>query len=220
MPREPKEPKGGGSAPGKSINRPSYLGGAPSKSQNPPAATKAESPAPRPVSEDNVLYQWKIWLFPRRPLVSAIVVVVLLGSLFLAYWTLPQLLFIALIALVLVNRLAPYLFPVRYTIGESTVGYDTFMARDKRSWDKFFTYYQFPDGVLLSHDVRGFRGRLKEGLFLYYSRDLSNKDQILDLVKARLKAPKEALTEGQPAPNKGGILSAWRRAKKAKERSD
>jgi len=217
MPRESNQSGGGGSAPKKSVSRPSYLGGSRSQTQSLPVETKAEPVVSKPASEDKALYEWKIWLFPRRPMVSAIVVLVVLGSLALAYWTYPEPLFIAIIALILLNRLALYLFPVKYTIGEVTVGYETLLARDKRTWDKFFTYYQFPDGVLLAHDTRGLRGRLKEGLFLYYNRDLSNKEQILDLVKARLKPPKEAMRDDQSSPSKGGILSAWRRVRRAKQ---
>ncbi len=219
VPREPNGEQGHKSASGKSVVRPSYLRGGRPGSIEPVIATQekpVEAVEAKTVSEDKVLCQWKIWLFPRRPTVSAVVSIVIIGSLGLAYWTYPNALFISLIALLLVNRLAMYLFPVKYTIGEETVGYVTFLAKDKRTWDQFVTYYQFPDGVLLTHDQRGFRGRLKEGLFLYYHRDLSNKEQILDLVKTKLKPPKEVARE-EPDPKKGGLLSAWRRARRAKK---
>lgn len=220
MPREPKGERGHKSASSKSVSRPSYLQGGRIGGIEPTIETKekpVEAVEAKTVSEDKVLCQWKIWLFPRRPVVSAVVSVVIIGSLALAYWTYPNALFISLITLLLVNRLAMYLFPIKYTIGEETVGYSTFLARDKRTWDMFVTYCQFPDGVLLTHDQRGFRGRLKEGLFLYYHRDLSNKDQVLDLVQTKLKPPKEAVRELESAPKKGGLASAWSRARRAKK---
>ncbi len=204
------------------VSRPSYLGGPGSASRLsgneplPPEKGGTGSTAPEESSEapkeDVELYSWRIWLLPRRPWVSALVVGVMILSLGFAYWAFPQVIFVVVVTLILLNRLAAYLFPVRYTLTEETVGYRTILAKDVRGWNRFFTYHQFPDGVLLSHDVRSIRGRLREGLFLYYNQDGSNKDEVLKIVQAKLKPPAEAgKKEGDGTQYKGGLGSALRR---------
>jgi hypothetical protein len=201
--------------------RPSYLNGPVGSAKNPvPSETveakKDEVPPPQEaVVEDKELLSWKVWLMPRRPAVSVAVVVTLLACIGVSYWAFPNVLFIAIITFILFNRLAPYLFPVKYTLTEQGVGYKTLMARDTRTWGKVFTYYEFPDGVLLSNDTRSVRGRLREGLFLYYETGGANKDQVLDVVKSKLKAPTEAMAPKQDgAEYKGGVGSALRRVRK------
>lgn len=229
------------SAPKKArIQRPSYLGG-PSTARRPggQAADSSRSAGRVPeqsssgardgadkaaeqrqeAAEDKEIYSWKVWLLPRRPLVSVAVVLTLVFSIWLAYWAFPNSFFIAVISVLLINRLAPYLFPVKYVLREQTVGYTTFLARDIRPWSRFITYYKFKDGVLLSHDTRTIRGRFTEGLFLHYADDLSNKDQVLSVVESRLKPPQEALGPRDDKAYKGGIGSAFRRIRNLSKKS-
>ncbi|HHY16875.1 MAG TPA: hypothetical protein GX524_02255 [Firmicutes bacterium] len=174
-----------------------------------PAQSKGE------VKEDVELYSWKIWLLPRRPLVSVLVVASVIGSVALAYWTFPQALFVAVITVILINRLAPYLFPVRYQMTEQKVGYRTFLARDVRNWDRFLTYREFHDGVLLTHDIRSVRGRMKESIFLYYHQDGSNRDEVLRVVSSKLKPPQEAFAEADMEKTKrGGLRAALERVRR------
>lgn len=220
--------------PGSASGRPSYLRGPlpqkkadagsqvtdireakakPRGSQDSPAQAKSEA------AEDVELYNWKIWLLPRRPLVSAFVVASVIGSVALAYWTLPQIFFVGVITVILLNRLAPYLFPVRYIITEQTVGYKTFLARDIRTWDRFLTYREFPDGILLTHDTRTVRGRVREGIFLYYYEDGSNKDEIFRIVSSKLKPPSEAFADADEEKKKrGGLRAAFDRIRQLKSR--
>ena len=151
---------------------------------------------------------------PRRPGVSTAVVITLLACIGVAYWAFPNVLFVGIITFILINRLAPYLFPVNYILTEQTAGYSTFMAKDIRPWNKVFTYYEFPDGVLLANDIRRVRGRMREGLFMYYDTGAVNKEQILDVVRSKLRPPAEAMTPKSADDNKGGIGSAFRRIKK------
>jgi len=201
--------------------RPSYLSGpaqAPKAPQQDTAPKRDEAKEAQEVP-DKELMSWKVWLLPRRPVVSAIVVVALLGCIGVAYWYFPNVMFIVIITMILINRLGPYLFPVTYTLTEQTAGYRTFGARDVRQWSKIFTYYEFPDGVLLSHDTRGLRGRLREGLFMYYELGAANKDQVLDIVKSKLKSPAEAMAPNPDADTeKGGFRSALRRIRKIKNK--
>jgi len=171
------------------------------------------------VKEDVELYSWKVWLFPRRPFVSVLVVGSLIGSILLAYWAIPQPVFAVVISIILINRLAPYLFPVKYSLREETVGYKTFLARDIRYWRNLVTYYEFPDGVLLTHDIRSIRGRLRGGLFLYYASGKSDRDEILKIVRAKLKPPKEAFAPDKEQGYKGGIRSALRRIRNIKSKN-
>ncbi|HHW18786.1 MAG TPA: hypothetical protein GXX30_07780 [Firmicutes bacterium] len=233
MPDKDELTKGQSSKAGPRVQRPSYLRGsiAP-KAANPsrPEAVSAAQPGherpevQRPEAqkaeekEDVELYSWSVWLLPRRPLVSVLVVASLIGSILLAYWTLPQVFFVVIISLILINRLAPYLFPVKYVMTEETVGYRTFLAKDIRPWGNLLTYYQFPDGVLLTHDTRTIRGRMKEGIFLYYEKDGSNKEQVLNIVRSKLKPPKEAFAPREDNEYKGGIRSAWRRIRNLKSK--
>lgn len=168
---------------------------------------------------DVTLSSWKVWLLPRRPAVSAGVVAALFACIGVAYWAFPELIFVGVITLILINRLAPYLFPVKYTLTEKTVGYSTFLAKDTRNWERIFTYYTYPDGVLLSNDVRSVRGRMREGMFLYYEPGATNKDEVLQVVQSKLRSPKEALApaEGEQ-PFKGGIGSALRRVRKFRDK--
>jgi len=197
-------------------SQPAIRGEEPGEKENPPAQTLEKREMPQ--DEDKELYRWNIWLFPRRPLVSALVVGSLIVSILLAYWAFPQVLFVAVAALMLLNRLAPYLFPMECILTEKTAGYKAFLAKDIRPWNNLVTYYEFPDGVLLSHDDRSIRGRLREGLFLYYYPDKSNKDEILSIVQSKLKPPKEAFKdrEEKDKEHKGGIGSAIRRVRRLK----
>ncbi len=202
--------------------RPSYLTG-PVGSVRPVPASALPEVAPKAgearkeqeeVKEDHELYTWKVWLFPRRPLVSAAVVVALFALIALAYWAFPNPFFVSIISVILVNRLAPYLFPVKYVLTEQTVGYRTFLARDVRNWERIFTFYDYPDGVLLANDTRTMRGRLREGLFLYYEPGGTNRDDVLNVVNAKLKTPKEAMAPKEERDYKGGVSSAFRRIRK------
>ena len=206
----------------RSSRRPAYLSGPagpakPSPAPPPPAYAEKAGEAAKEAEEtkeDQEIYRWKTWLLPRRPAISAVVVVVVLGCLGLAYWSFPQPLFVVIIGLILVNRLAPYLFPVTWVFTEETVGYRTFLARDVRKWEQVFTYYEYPDGVLLSNDVRTIRGRLREGLFVYYEVGGTNKEKVLEIVKAKVKSPKEAMAPKTDHEYKGGVGSALRRIRR------
>lgn len=204
--------------------RPSYLTGPVSPgrpvevsqdSRTPPVPEEA---AEDEIKEDKELYTWRVWLLPRRPAVSVAVVVVLLTCIGLAYWAFPQIVFVAVIAVILVNRLAPYLFPVKYVLTEETVGYRTFLARDIRSWERIFTFYDQPDGVLLSNDVRSIRGRLREGLFLYYKEGAANREEVLSVVRAKVKPPEEAMAPRNGETYKGGVGSAFRRVRRLRDK--
>lgn len=200
--------------------RPSYLTGPVGSAKAVPDSAQPETASKKvlqqeEVIEDKELVSWKVWLLPRRPGISAAVIVTLLACIGVAYWAFPNVLFVAIITFILVNRLAPYLFPVKFILTEQTAGYKTVMAKDVRPWTKVFTFYEFPDGVLLSNDVRSIRGRLREGLFLYYEAGATNKEQVLDVVRAKLKSPADALApKANDAGFKGGVGSALRRVKK------
>ncbi len=171
------------------------------------------------ITEDVELYTWTNWLLPRRPLISALVVGSLIGCIALAYWAVPQLFFVAVITVILINRLALYLFPVKFILTEQTVGYKTFLARDIREWERFLAYREFPDGVFLTHDTRTFRGRMKEGIFLYYYDDCSNKEQVLSIVESKLKPLHEALSaEDEKKQKKGGLRSAIERIRRIRSK--
>lgn len=210
------------------VTRPSYLRGSmgPKKGGQGVAVEKSkqvaapqekkQEPEPKEV-EDKPIYAWTIWLLPRRPLVSVLVVMSLAGCIFIAYWAFPQVFFVVIISLILLNRLAPFLFPMKCSLNEVTVGYRTFLASDVRPWTNFLTYHEFPDGVLLTHDTRTIRGRMREGLFLYYYPDKSNKDEILRIVQSKLKPPEQAFEmKDKETEDKGGIGSAIRRVRRLK----
>lgn len=209
------------SQPPRKPRRPSYLSG-PGGSRPLPAeeakpagsGAPAEEPAPQE-QEDRLLHSWSVWLLPRRPLVSAVVIAVLFLSIGMAYWAMPRLLFVGLITVILINRLAPYLFPVKYQISEQRVGYKTFLAADSRPWEKFFTYHTFKDGVLLANDTRSMRGRFKEGLFMYYGKDTPVED-VLATIGSKLPSPEEAMKPKDNIEYKGGMGSALRRVRKVR----
>ncbi len=211
------------SQPPRRSRRPSYLSGpgAPppirtSEGDSPESARPPKESQPEP-EEDRELLSWRVWLLPRRPVVSTLVVAVLLLSIYLAYWAIPQLLFVVLITFIMVNRLAPYLFPVKYFLTEQKAGYKTFLAADSRTWDRFFTYYKFPDGVLLSNDTRTLRGRLREGLFMYYGND-TPVDEVLAIVASKLPSPQEAMKPKDETEFKGGVSSAFKRVRRLKDK--
>lgn len=188
----------------------------------PDAAEVQGRPPKEPTADaaDTELLSWKVWLFPKRPMISTLVVSVVFVCLFLAYRAVPQLLFVAVLGLIFINRLAPYLFPVTFYIREVTVGYRTFLAKDQKRWDRFFCYSVFPDGVLLSHDTSGLRGRIREGLFLYFDKELASKDEIVAQVRARLPSAKEAHESKGTTEKKAGVSYAWQRAKRARRQKD
>lgn len=206
------------------MERPAYLRGA-----SLPAKTEAKEPARVPASrevsqeeapsEDRELFTWRTWQLPKRVWTSVLVIGSLAACMYFAYVAVPQLLFIAVISVILINRLAPYLFPVKNVLTEQTAGYRTFLARDIRPWENFVTYYEFPDGVLLTHDTRTVRGKFREGLFLYYGDDPANKEEIMKIVRGKLRPPKEALKPKEKEEHSGGIRSALRRIRKVRANS-
>ncbi len=203
-----------------STGRPSYLRRI-VPDEKPETEIEEESPVDKKeeVKEDVELYSWENWLLPKRPLVAVVVVASLLASMGMAYWAVPQFFFVAIITIIFTNRLAPYLFPVKFILTEETVGYKTFMARDIRRWDRFLAYREFDDGVFLTHDTRTLRGRLREGLFLYYKEDGSNKDEILKIVESKLKPLHEAYSvEDAKKEDRGGLRSAFERIRKFRSR--
>ncbi|MGI6643961.1 MAG: hypothetical protein ACOX3V_08235 [Bacillota bacterium] len=211
---------------GPRVKRPSYLGGPRPSGTEPHLPEKGENgvttpeESPETPKEDVELYSWRIWLLPRRPLISVVVISVMVLCLVFAYWAFPHVVFVVAVTIILLNRLAAYLFPVTYTLTEETVGYRTILAKDVRDWGRFFTYHEFPDGVLLAHDVRSIRGRLREGLFLYYNQDGSNKDQVLKVVQAKLSPPAEARKrKDDEGSYKGGLRSALRRIRDFRKRT-
>jgi hypothetical protein len=207
------------SQPPRKSRRPSYLSGpgspSPLTDREPKEARGVPSPeeTAKEPEEDRELLSWKVWLLPRRPLVSTVVVGVILLSIYLAYWAFPQLVFVGLITLILINRLAPYLFPVRYFLSEQKAGYKTFLAADSRPWGRFFTYYKYNDGILLSNDTRSIRGRLREGLFMYYGKD-TPVEEVLSIITSKLPSPEEAMKPKEDAGYKGGLSSAVRRVRR------
>jgi len=219
MPRKNNDSQAEQSRPGKT-GRPAYLRGLRPR-EKPPGEIKEVAPVEeeQEPKEDVELYRWTNWLLPRRPLVAVFVIGSLIGCIALAYWAVPQPFFVAVITVIFLNRLAPYLFPVTFVLTEETAGYKTFLARDIRNWDVFLAYREFPDGVFLTHDIRTLRGRLKEGIFLYYYEDCSNKDEILRIVGSKLKPLDEALsTEPDKKENKGGLRSAFERIRRLRSK--
>lgn len=194
----------------KRSRRPAYLGGAPS----PEEAAKAPEGPPEP-EEDVVLLTWKVWLLPRRPKTSVLVVSALILAIYFTWRSVQQPLFVLVITGILLNRLAPYLFPVKYTLSKQKAGYKTFMAADMRRWERFFTFHKFPDGVLLANDTRTLRGRIREGLFMHYNTDMS-PDDVLSIVASKLPTPQEATRPKAGPKDKGGVGSAIRRVRKLK----
>ncbi|HOP70049.1 MAG TPA: hypothetical protein PLF60_00105 [Bacillota bacterium] len=222
MPLKNKDSQAEQSRPGQTAGRPAYLRGLRPR-EKPPGEVKEAAPVEtheeQEPKEDVELYRWTNWLLPRRPLVAVFVIASLIGCIVLAYWAVPQPFFVAVITIIFLNRLAPYLFPVTFILTEETVGYRTFLARDIRNWDVFLAYREFPDGVFLTHDIRTFRGRLKEGIFLYYYEDCSNKDEILHIVSTKLKPLDEALSAPQEKKeNKGGLRSAFDRIRRLRSK--
>ena len=128
------------------VGRPSYLRG---RSRFPEAAEKDEvqlteekvdeiNKVEEAKQEDTELYSWSIWLYPRRPFLSAFVTITMAGVLVVSYIVFPSKIFILFGALLLFNRLSQYLFPIKYTLTEYTVGYSSLFARDKREWINFY----------------------------------------------------------------------------------
>lgn len=214
--------------------RPSYLRGAGNRREDLAVSRKAEKVvgetgreaaqegADRVDGKDEILLTWHVWLLPRNPLKSVLVVSSLVGTIALAYWAVPQWLFTMLIAILILNRLAPYIFPVKYELKDATVTFKTYLASNTKQWNELFCYREYPDGVMLMHDPRTITGRMREGIFLYYDEKLEHKDEILRIVSSKLKPVSEALS-GQPQRDKvssrGGLLSAISRVRRLRQKN-
>lgn len=211
--------------------RPAYLrGGTPGRQEKDSSGDAAKSAsealqgearrAAGAESREEVLLSWRVWLLPKNPLKSLLVISSTIGMVALAYWAIPQFLFVGLICILILNRLAPYLFPMKYELTETTVSFKTYMASNKKQWSELFCYREFPDGVMLMHDPRKVTGRVREGIFLYYDDRLEHKDEILKIVSSRLRPLKEAIA-AQPGKDKvtpkGGLFSAISRIRRLKK---
>ncbi|MBE3519495.1 MAG: hypothetical protein IMW97_04225 [Firmicutes bacterium] len=172
--------------------------------------------------KDEILLSWRVWLLPRNPLKSVLVVSSFVGMLALAYWAVPQVVFTILIAILILNRIGPYIFPMKYELKDATVSFKTYLASNTKRWDELFCYSEYPDGVMLMHDPRTITGRMREGIFLYYDEKLEHKDEILRIVSSKLKPAKEALS-GRPKAGEvsstGGLLSAISRVRRLRQKN-
>lgn len=173
-------------------------------------------------AKDEILLSWRVWLLPRNPLKSVLVVSSLIGMIALAYWAVPQWVFTILIAILVLNRVGPYIFPMKYELKDATVSFKTYLASNTKQWNELFCYQEYPDGIMLMHDPRTITGRMREGIFLYYDEKLEHKDEILRIVSSKLKPAREALS-GKPQraeiSYRGGLLSAISRVRRLKQKN-
>ena len=230
-----REKGGSGSGrPGDVSRRPAYLRGTGEQREHPGTSPKVEKNSEEATKEagqrgavlveekDEVLLTWRVWLLPRNPLKSAVVVFSLAGVIALAYWAVPSWIFVLLIAMLLLNRLAPYIFPVKYELTDATVSFKTYLASNTKMWKQLFCYREYPDGVMLMHDPRTVTGRMREGIFLSYDEELVHKDEILRIVSSKLKPVREALS-GRPEATtinpRGGLFSAISRIRRLRRKN-
>lgn len=205
--------------------RPAYLRGGLWSRQEPSGSPAPESQTekaglPKTETQDEVLLTWRVWLLSRNIPKSVLVMVSTAAMIFLAYWAIPQLLFVGFITLLILNRLAPYLFPMKYELREKTVSYKTYMASNTKRWDELFCYREYPDGIMLMHDPRTITGRVREGIFLYYDESPGHKDEILRIVSSKLRPLKEAVAaraDGDGVSPKGGLFSAISRLRRLRK---
>lgn len=173
-------------------------------------------------AKDEILLSWRVWLLPRSPLKSLLVISSVVGMIALSYWAVPQWVFTILIAILVLNRLGPYIFPMKYELKDVTVSFKTYLASNTKQWNELFCYREYPDGVMLMHDPRTITGRMREGIFLYYDEKLEHKDEILRIVSSKLKPAREALS-GQPQraeiSYRGGLLSAISRIRRLRQKN-
>ncbi len=173
-------------------------------------------------AKDEILLSWRVWLLPRNPLKSVLVVSSLIGMVALAYWAVPQWVFTILIAILVLNRIGPYIFPMKYELKDATVSFRTYLASNTKQWNELFCYHEYPDGIMLMHDPRTITGRMREGIFLYYDEKLEHKDEILRIVSSKLRPAKEALS-GRPqtaeVSSRGGLLGAISRVRRLRQKN-
>ncbi len=149
---------------------------------------KEEPPAP---VEDKILLQWSVHLFKRRQGISALVLALVAMATYFGYWLFDEWFLAVLVLLISIGALSAYFFPISYTLSERGMKMANFLAREEKEWKDFWTYVHYADGVHLSYDQRRLKGRVRQGVMLYYDDKKELKDTITEIVSTRLPPPEQ-----------------------------
>ena len=161
------------------------------KKPKPKAPPEEKKPQPPVEEEDEVLLQWSVHLFKRRRGISALVVGMVIMATYFGYWLFHEWFLSVIVVLISVGALSAYFFPISYTLSQRGMKMKNFLAREDKQWHEFWTYVHYPDGVLLAYDQRKLKGRVRQGVMLYYDDEGELKDKISEIVSPRLPSPEE-----------------------------
>lgn len=111
--------------------------------------------------------------------------VILIGAI-ISGWLMDAPGFGIVVALVMFFSLSKFFFPTRYSFNETGITVKTTTQTFTREWKLFRSYYIDPNGILLSPFSVPSRLENFRGLYLTFS---GNRDQVVEFVKAHVKAP-------------------------------
>lgn len=123
----------------------------------------------------------------RRATIASLTV---LGSGVVTYLIMSSPGFGLLATIVMFFSLSKFFFPARYSLDDSGVTVKTTTQTFTRPWNQFRSYYVDANGILLSPFAVPSRLENFRGLYITFS---GNKDEVVEFVKARVKAPSSPL---------------------------
>lgn len=141
------------------------------------------------MSHKHLLY-WKSWPFAERPLPSFMLILFLLLLNILLYWIsvvnwMTPFYFIAGSLLVIINLL-PYFIITEYWLMDTEIKIRYLFVNISRPYSDFGCFYQDKRGVMLSTFVRPRRLDPFRGLSLRFSKDQSEKEELINILKEKI----------------------------------
>jgi hypothetical protein len=152
-------------------------------------------PAPPPEEPEETLLQYRVHKLKEQPGKSALVIAAMIAIAGIAFYAYPNALFGVISIAILMFSISFFLFPVKYRFTNKGVHMRNLVSMEYRGWDRFYDYFIYKDAVLLSFDYRTIRGRVQKGYLIYFDPERQNRDQLLEIVKAKIKKPEVPYTE-------------------------
>jgi hypothetical protein len=137
-----------------------------------------------PSASETQLLIWKTHPAKARPLVTTLVVVLLLILVASVYLLTASPLFTAVAAIILYGSLTQYFTPTTFELTGSKVRVTYIVNKVEKDWAQFRSYYADKNGVLLSPFTAPSRLENFRGLYIRFA---ANKDQVLEVVREKIK---------------------------------
>jgi hypothetical protein len=150
----------------------------------PQSSHQNETKAPDPEVE------WTVHPVRRRPFVSVLVTLLIIGITAAVFYTTNSRIFGVLALVIMLLSLAKFYFPTRYSFDPQGITIGTTTQSLRKKWSQYRSYYPDKNGVLLSPFSEPSRLENFRGLYIMTERD--NRDDIIAYVKDHIGTSPES----------------------------